>query len=504
MPHLPAAARRAMTCVRWTARGALLGLCLVLVAGCGSKGPGRQIRLSECRLPKVLTAAQCGSVEVPEDRSKAEGRRLAIAVAVLPATTLSPQPDPLIMLAGGPGQSADALAPLAAELGGVRRNRDIVLIDPRGTGKSAPLSCAALAPHDVFDDLAEPDAIADAARRCIAELRASGKVDVAQYTTSAFVADIDAVRAALGYEQIDLWGGSYGTRVVQEYLRRYPQHVRSVILDSTVPPSMRIGLDLWPSREAAVDRVLAACAASEACQQAYPDLDATLARIRTKLGAARPISVADPRTGAARQLTPSFDMVIAALQGLVYVPEFASLIPALLARAEAGDYAPLAAAAMVFSDDVGRTMNLALYFAVTCAEDAPRVSAADVDRVLSTLRAPALARDGLAACEGWPRPPVPADFNAPVASDKPVLILSGGLDPVTPPSAGAEVARTLPNSRHVVAAGYGHLVSPHACAPRLIEKFVEEAGFATLPQPCVGYFAASRRPPPYSSLLEAR
>ncbi|MFI4952737.1 MAG: alpha/beta fold hydrolase [Burkholderiales bacterium] len=493
-----------MTCARWTARGALLGLCLVFVAGCGGKGPARQIRLSECRLPKLVTAAQCGTVEVPEDRGKPAGRRLAIAVAVLPATTLSPQPDPLIMLAGGPGQSADALAPLAAELGGVRRHRDIVLIDPRGTGKSAPLSCAALAPHDVFDDLAEPGAIEGAAQRCIAELRASGKVDVAQFTTSAFVADIDAVRVALGYEQVNLWGGSYGTRVAQEYLRRYPQHVRSVILDGTAPPSMRISLDLWPSREAAVDQVLAACAASAACRQAYPDLDATLARIRATLGAARAISVADPRTGAARQLTPSFDMVIAALQGLVYVPELASLIPALLARADAGDYAPLAAAAMLLGDDVARTMNLALYFAVTCAEDAPRVSAADADRVLSTLRAPALARRSLAACEGWPRPQMPADFHAPVASDKPVLILSGGLDPVTPPSAGAEVASTLPNSRHVVAGGYGHLVSPHACAPRLIEKFVEKAGFATLPQSCIGYFAASTRPPLFSSLLEAR
>ncbi len=331
-----------------------------------------------------------------------------------------------------------------AELGGVRRNRDIVLIDPRGTGKSAPLSCAALAPRDAFDDLAEPGAIAGAAQRCIAELRASGKVDAAQYTTSAFVADIDAVRVALGYEQVNLWGGSYGTRVAQEYLRRYPQHVRSVILDGAAPPSMRISLDLWPSRDAALDQVLAACAASAACRQAYPDLDATLARIRADARRSAALSASPIRAPArSATLTPSFDMVIAALQGLVYVPELASLIPALLARAEAGDYAPLVAAAMLLSDDVARTMNLALHFAVTCAEDAPRVSAADADRVLSTLRAPELARRNLAACEGWPRPPVPADFHAPVASDKPVLILSGGLDPVTPPGAGAEVAQDL-------------------------------------------------------------
>lgn len=493
-----------MTCARRGASVALLGLCVGIVAACGSGEPGRRIALAECRLPKLASAARCGSIDVPEDRSKPAGRKLAIAVAVLPATTLSPQPDPLLMLAGGPGQSSDALAPLAGALGGVGRNRDIVLIDQRGTGKSAPLRCPALAPRDAFDDLADADAIAEAAQRCIAELRASGDADVAQYTTSAFVADIDAVRAALGYERINLWGGSYGTRVAQEYLRRYPERVRSVILDAAAPPAMNVSLDLWPSREAAVDQVLAACAASAACAKAYPDLRGTLSGLRADLDAGRTVAVADPRTGKARELKVSFDLVLAALEGMVYAPEFASLIPVLLARAAAGDYAPLVAAAMVFGDDIARTMNLALHYAVTCAEDAPRVSTADASRALSGLRAAPLARRNLAACQGWPQPPVPAEFYSPVESAKPVLILSGGLDPVTPPAAGEIVARTLPNSRHIVAAGYGHIVSPHACAPRLIEKFVEEAGFATLPQSCIDYFAASTRPPLFSSQLEAR
>jgi pimeloyl-ACP methyl ester carboxylesterase len=485
-------------------RAAVLVAGLVAVAACGSKAPVRQIALTECRVPKLATAAQCGTVEVPEDRGLPGGRKLAIAVVVLPAATLSPQPDPLIMLPGGPGQSSDALAPLAGALGGVRRNRDIVLIDPRGTGKSAPLRCPALAPRDAFDDLAEAQTIAAAAQRCIAELRAGGDADPAQYTTSAVVADIDAVRVALGYDRINLWGGSYGTRVAQEYLRRYPQHVRSVVLDGAAPPAMRIGFDPWLSREAAVDQVIAACAAGPACRQAYPDLDATLARIRADLTQPRSIAVADPRTGAQRPFKASFDTVVGALQGLVYAPETASLIPALLARAAAGDYAPLAAAAMLLNDDVAKTVDLALYFAVSCAEDAPRIDTAETNRMLARLRAPELARRDLAACDGWPRPPVPADFYAPVVSDKPVLILSGGLDPVTTPAAGEEVARTLPHSRHIVAAGYGHIVSPHACAPRLIEKFIEDAGFATLPSSCTSYFASSVRPPLYSSVLEPR
>lgn len=254
----------------------------------------------------------------------------------------------------------------------------------------------------------------------------------------------------------------------------------------------------------ALDAVIAACAANPACRQAYPDLDATLVRIRADLAATRTLPVADPRTGAVRTLKPSFDMVLGALQGLVYAPEAASLIPALLARAAAGDYAPLIAAAMLLADEASRTMNFALHFAVTCAEDAPRISPADAGRMLSQVRAPALVRHELAACDGWPRPSMPADFYAPVVSDTPVLILSGGLDPVTPPAAGDEVARTLSHSRHIVAAGYGHIVSTHACATRLIEKFIDRAGFATLPQSCVQYLAESARPPLYSSLLEAR
>jgi pimeloyl-ACP methyl ester carboxylesterase len=241
MPHWPNAAARAMTCIGAIARAAALGAGLLLVAACGSKAPVRQIALTECRVPKLATAAQCGTLEVPEDRARPAGRTLAIAVVVLPAATLSPQPDPLIMLPGGPGQSSDALAPLAGALGGVRRNRDIVLIDPRGTGRSAPLRCPALAPRDAFDELAQEQTIAAAAQRCIAELRASGEADPAQYTTSAVVADVDAIRIALGYDRINLWGGSYGTRVAQEYLRRYPQHVRAVVLDGAAPPAMRVG-----------------------------------------------------------------------------------------------------------------------------------------------------------------------------------------------------------------------------------------------------------------------
>jgi pimeloyl-ACP methyl ester carboxylesterase len=460
--------------------------------------------LHECRLPKFPTAAQCGTLDVAEDRSRPDGRHIGIGVVVFPANTLDPKPDPLFLIPGGPGQSVDALAPLVGAFADVRRKRDLVLVDPRGTGRSAPLECAALKARDPFDELTELDATNNASRRCLAELTAQGKADVAQYTTAAVVADLDAVRAALGYARINLWGGSYGTRVAQEYLRRHPEQVRSAVLDGVAPPSLNISVDLWPSRETALASVLAACAADGACRDAYPDLRATLGQIRERLGAGRRIAVADPRTGRMREIALNFDTVVGALQALTYSPELSSVIPPLLARAAAGDFAPLLAAGLLFTDDLSRTMNLALQYAVVCAEDAPRATNGDTERVFAGLLAPALARRYLAACEGWPHATMPDDFHAPLVSDKPVLLLSGALDPVTPPARGELVAKTLSNSRHVVAAGYGHIVSPHACAPRLIEKFVDEAGFRSLPQSCLDYLAASRRPPLFDSLLESR
>ena len=482
----------------------LAPLLALLLASCGGHGGERRLALHECRLPKFPTAAQCGTLEVAEDRSRPEGRHIGIGVVLFPANTLDPRPDPLFLIPGGPGQSVDALASLVGAFADVRRKRDLVLVDPRGTGRSAPLECAALKERDPFDELTDLEAANSAPRRCLAELTAQGKVDLTQYTTSAVVADLDAVRVALGYARINLWGGSYGTRVAQEYLRRHPEQVRSVVLDGVAPPALNISIDLWPSREAALADVLAACAADTVCHEAYPDLRATLERIRERLGARRRIAVGDPRTGRVHEIALSFDTVVGALQALTYSPELSSVIPPLLARADAGDFAPLLAAGLLFAADLSRTMNLALQYTVICTEEAPRATSDAAERAFAGLLAPALARRYRAACEGWPRAALPADFNAPLVSDKPVLLLSGGLDPVTAPALGELVARTLSNSRHVVATGYGHIVSLHACAPQLIEKFVDEAGFRSLPQSCLDYFAASRRPPLFDSLLESR
>ena len=480
---------------RAISRGARLAIAAVLslaASACSDRGtPERHIALSECRLPKLVQAVQCGALVVPENRQHPEGRKLSIFVAVLPANTLSPKPDPLVLLAGGPGQAASTLGPFALQLSAIRRTRDILLIDQRGTGRSSPLECPAFAPdeHAEFDIDPVPKSLL-----CAWQL-AERKVDASQYTTSAWVADLEAVREALGYRQLNLWGGSYGTRVAQEYLRRHPERVRSVVLDGVAPPSMRISFDVWRTRDDALDGVIAACRASAPCAKAHPDPGATLREIGRTLQGGRTVEVRDPRTGVPREMRIDFDTIVGALQPLTYAPEAASLIPELLALAHGGEYEPLLAASLVIVGDLPDQFNPALHYSVTCAEDVPRVTREERINGVDDERVRALARRTLAVCDQWPKGTFPAGFTQPVTSDVPVLLLSGGLDPVTPPAYAAEVAKSLSSSRHIVARGFGHIVSSHACAPRLIAAFVDDAGFSKLPQTCIDFLEHSQRPP---------
>jgi len=476
----------------------LVVVLAIAVAACGSEqGSKRSLALADCRLPNLSTAAQCGTLAVPEDRSKPAGRKIEIFAAVLPANTVTPKSDPLVVLAGGPGQAASTLAPFASRLAELRRTRDVVLVDQRGTGRSSPLVCDAFKPRDT--DVLEPDPL-PRAKSCVDELAGKG-VDLAQYTTTAWIADLEAMREALGYERWNLWAGSYGTRVAQEYLRTHADRVRTMVLDGVAPPGMIISLDVWPTREAVLASILKACAASQPCAKAHPDAGATLSAIERSLGEGRETEVVDPRTGQTQRVRVTFDAVLAALQPLTYAPETAVLLPEMLALAAKGEFAPLLAANPNASTRESEQTNAALHFSVTCAEDVPRITPESEKAVLGDLPTRRLAQQTIAVCGVWPRGAVPADFAKPVKSDVPTLIFSGGMDPVTPPAYGAEVAKDLSNGRHIVAPGYGHIVSYHACGPRLIATFVEDAGVARLAATCVSHFEKSVPPPLFPNRL---
>jgi pimeloyl-ACP methyl ester carboxylesterase len=463
----------------------LAHLCAGLVlAACnpGSDAPRSAIALAACRLPGVDMPAQCGTYEVWENRATRAGRKIALNLAVVPARLRAREHDPIVVFAGGPGQGAVALAsqvmPLFTRL---NDTRDVVFLDQRGTGSSNPLDCPEEEEQPLqalFED-ALPEKVVV---KCLAQLDA----DPTQYVTTIAIEDLEEVRSALGYPRLNLWGGSYGTRAALEYLRRHGDRVRSVVLDGVAPANMKLPLSFVTDGDAALQRLLDACDAESLCRSNYPNLRATIAKLRGQL-ARRPVRVAiqDPRTGDRQTIQVNENVFLSGLFRPLYVAELASLLPLGISAAATGDFNPLLAQNLEFADDVSENLSIGMHLSVICAEDIPRITAADLEMLPRTFFGAALVNDFVRACSSWPRGQVADDFYTPVRSDVPVLILSGGIDPATPPRHGDEVAKTLPNSRHLVAPQIGHGVSLHGCAPRLIESFVRKANARELDGKCL-------------------
>ncbi|MDR7100249.1 pimeloyl-ACP methyl ester carboxylesterase [Lysobacter niabensis] len=445
---------------------------------------------SEQGLPPV--EAQCASFPVAENPAQPDGRRIALNIAWLPADNKGGgTPDPVFFLAGGPGQAAtDYASAIDMALNEVRRQRDIVLIDQRGTGKSNPLDCrdAKGAPLPL-DDTAVPDEAALSAYvgQCLKSLQ--GRADPRFYTTGEAIADLDAVRAALGVEKINVMGGSYGTRVAQQYAMHYPQHTRSVVLDGVAPNRLVVGGEFAQRLDEALRKQDAQCAKLPACKARFAgasggDLIARLHALKARL-AATPVQVRyhDPDSNALKQDTLTADTLIGLVHGVSYVPQLSSLLPLVVSEAEQGRYESLMAIAKVWSGQVGDQLNRGMQWSVVCAEDAPRYrpDPADADTVLG----PDMARMFFAACPQWPRGKAAADFTAPFKSDLPVLVISGELDPVTPPVYGEEVVKNLRHGRHLVLRGQGHGGMGVGCMPKLLGRFFETTDAKALDATCL-------------------
>ncbi|MBC8023359.1 MAG: alpha/beta fold hydrolase, partial [Burkholderiales bacterium] len=390
-------------------------------------------------------------------------------IAVVPARIRAREADPIVVLAGGPGQGAIALAPQVMPLfARLNDARDVVMIDQRGTGSSHPLDCEEdeeQSLQSLFED-ALPRRVVE---RCLAALDA----DPTKYITSIAVEDYDEVLTALGYGQVNLWGGSYGTRMALEFLRRHGSRVRSMVLDGVAPAGMKLPLSFVADGDAALERLLADCDGDDRCKQIYPGLRATIGQVRGELKR-RPVRAAiqDPRTGERETISVNENVFLSGIFRPLYVAELASLLPLGISSAARGDFNPLLAQNLEFADDIAENLSIGMHLSVICAEDIPRITREDLAKVASSFFGRALVDDFITACESWPRGLVPADFYEPVRSDVPVLMLSGGIDPATPPRHAEAVGATLANSRHFVAPRVGHGVSLHGCGPRLIETFV--------------------------------
>jgi pimeloyl-ACP methyl ester carboxylesterase len=451
-----------------------------------------KIAFTPCSLSSPMSRdsveAQCATFDVPEDRANPAGRRIALNVAWLQATSNGEKmPDPVFFLAGGPGQAAvetyPGLDPVFKE---VRKRRDVILVDQRGTGKSNLLSCAAIAEGDDGAGDDAPEKMQAQAAQCAQTL--SKKADLRFYTTTDAIADLDAVRKAIGAAQINLVGVSYGTRVAQQYAMRHPDSTRSIVLDSVVPNTLGMGNIFARNLDDALALQFALCSKDATCKDKLGDPRAELDALLTKLRAA-PVQVnyRDATSGEAKQGTLLAETVAGLVRMYAYMPLASSLLPQLIHEANAGRYENLMALAQMMSSDMKDAIALGMHLSVVCSEDADSMVRREENAgtVLGNLMP-----DGMAVmCKAWPKGTPPADFHKALATKVPALVLEGEFDPVTPPRYGEEVVKTLPNGRLFVLRGQGHNVIGAGCMPKLFAQFVEKADAKVLDGKCLDTLA---------------
>lgn len=451
----------------------LLPLALLLATLPASARTLGSLEFTDCELAQpgtgTTTRAQCATLDVPEDPARPEGRKIGLKVALAASRAAEPAEDVVIFFAGGPGQSAtESYASVAGGFARIRDKRHVVFMDQRGTGGSNRLSCEF---PDGFDATGTPTEAVQVqlAKDCLATLDA----DVSQYTTTVAAGDIEALRQALGAPRLNLYGGSYGTRMAQEYARQHPGAVRSIILDGVVPPSLVLGSEHAINLEAALKQILGQCADQAACAQAFGDPYRTLhALLDQARDAPAMVAMRDPASHAARDVRLDEPTVALIARLFAYAPETAALLPLLMDEASKGRPQSLLAQAALVFDSLTSQINHGMQLSVVCAEDAPRMQARPEDGEL--VLGDSLVSVTLNQCSVWPKGPVSKDFHQPLATDIPTLLLSGEFDPVTPPRYAEQVLATLGKARHLVGKGQGHILLTRGCTPRLAAEFVDK------------------------------
>lgn len=465
----------------------LIVLAIGLPAGAIARDFG-SVSFSPCTLSSSASAsaveAQCGTLSVAENRADPGGRQIELAIAWVPARE-DALPDPVFMLAGGPGQSArDSYPQLADAFSDINKRRHIILLDQRGTGASNPLICknaegesAAMA-----EGSESPAAAAAFAERCRDEL--SGRADPRFYTTSDAIADLDAVRAALGAEQINLVGISYGTRVAQHYAARYPAHTRTVLLDSAVPNELILGSEHARNLEDSLDQQFARCRTVPACVEAFGDPHQQLASVLQLARTTPPlIRYRDAVSGEWRSDRLSEERLITLVRMFAYAPMVAAMLPLTLHDAAHERPESLMALSQLIGSQLSEQMMHGMQLSVMCSEDVHSLGASSGDD--DTLLGSALVEFLKAQCAVWPRGEMPDGFHAPLHSDLPILVLAGEFDPVTPVRYGEQIVKGLGNGRLLVLRGQGHNVIPAGCMPKLMARFIERADGKALDTSCL-------------------
>ncbi len=444
--------------------------------------PGRKLELQPCAVAGVTKDALCGQYEVYEDRAKKTGRKIKLYVMVLPALVDKPAPDPIFYFQGGPGGAASSVAS-AWTMTQLHRTRDVVLVDQRGTGKSNPLQCNFRGdPNDMRGYFGEYLTL-ESVRACRADLEKIA--DLRLYTTTIAMADLDDVRAALGYDKINVDGGSYGATAALSYLNFYPQHVRTVTVFGVAPPDSQLPLSFAKGVEHALNRLFDDCAAEEKCRTAFADLRKDWESVVASVSKA-PVTfdTLNPVTGQKQTITMTREGFGELVRHVLYVPDVMRIMPLMIHQMSQGDYSQFAFYAYQIQRAIDAGIARGMNLSVMCAEDIPFIKESDIESAMGgTFYGGDRARIYLKACEQWPRGDMPAKFREPIKSDLPVLMLSGELDPVTPPDIATPLLRWLPNGRQTIIHNATH--SAYPCVEKLAREFIEAGTTKGLDVSCV-------------------
>jgi pimeloyl-ACP methyl ester carboxylesterase len=443
--------------------------------------------LEPCTIPEVEGKARCGFIEVPENREIADGRKIGIYVVVLSAFSEKPAPDPLWVIQGGPGQAGTKLADFYGKtFAEVRKTRDIVLFDQRGTGKSNGLKCEFIDPSasaaEYFVDFLPIERV----KECKTKLEQGA--DLTQYTTSNGMHDVEDLRKALGYEKLNFYGTSYGTAAALVYMHQYPDRVRSVVLKAVAPlNTMRVSVTTAADAQTALDRVFQDCAADEQCNQAFPNLKAEFQTLTDRLRKEpATVEIIDPQTKNVSKVQFKMEHLGLTLRALLHAPDSSAKLPLMIHQAASGNLGPLAELSLLVRKQFQNELAFGMFLTVYCSEEIPFVTQEMIRKeTANTFHGDYWVSQIAEACKVWPKGKVPDYTKMKIKSNAPVLLISGGLDPVTPPRWGEAAAKTLPNSRHFVIPQGGHSFNRMiGCVEVVIADFISKGSVDSLDFSC--------------------
>jgi pimeloyl-ACP methyl ester carboxylesterase len=426
--------------------------------------------------------ALCGRYEVFENRATKTGRKIALNIVLLPALAEKPAPDPIFYFAGGPGGAASSYvnAPFMTRL---RQRRDVVMVDQRGTGDSNPLQCNV---HGDANDMSGyfgetfPD---EKIRACRAELEKIA--DLRLYTTPIAMADLEEVREALGYDKINVNGGSYGSTAALAYLRLYPQHVRVAAVSGVAPVDYKMALTFARGVEHALDRLFSDCAADSQCNAAYPNLRREFAEVVARLTKApATFEATNPFNQQKQQITMTREGFFEHIRAALYFPEVMNYLPLLIHEMYGGNYSRFASVSFQVFRQIEGQISRGMHLSVVCSESIPLITEDEIKRESAgTIYGEARVRAYQRACGLWQRGDVPASFRDTRKLDVPVLMISGDFDPVTPPWVGAAALAQYTQGRQIVVHNGTH--ASYECTDRLMAEFIDLGTWQGLDTSCV-------------------